>query len=414
MTGRCVSRHWGAGFTVLAATVAFGAPIVSSCGKKTFLDTSRATNDGESNAGRPYAAPQRSSAAPAASVAPIAASGAPAASLAPLAAAASASGAPASAGGPRLLVTNEDSGDVTIIDLVREEVVAKVPIGKRPRGIRVSPDGRSVFVALSGSVKGGPNVDESKLPPGDRAADGIGVIDIASWKVVRVLQSGQDPEHFDVARDGKRIFVSNEETGEASSVDVPTGEVTGHIKVGGEPEGVTLRPDDKVFYVTSEEGNAVAAVDIEQSMVVATIETGARPRSVVFTPDGKSAFVACETGAQVTVIDAVNHRRRADIKIDAPGARPMGTAISRDGKTVYVSNGRGGSVSLIDVATEKVVHTIPKVGTRPWGIAVSADGRKLYTANGPSNDVSIIDLATKTVKKRIAAGQSPWGVALTK
>ena len=110
----------------------------------------------------------------------------------------------------------------------------------------------------------------------------------------------------------------------------------------------------------------------------------------------------------------MKHRRRTNIKIDAPGARPMGTAISVDGKTVHVSNGRGGSVSVIDVATEKLTDTIANVGTRPWGIAVSSDGQKLYTANGPSNDVSVIDLATKTVVKRIPAGQSPWGVAVTK
>jgi YVTN family beta-propeller protein len=325
--------------------------------------------------------------------------------------AASGGGVSLSAG--RLLVTNEDSGDITIIDLARGEVAAKVPVGKRPRGIRVSTDEKLVFVALSGSPKSGPNMDESKLPPADRAADGIGVLDTSQWKLMRVLKSGQDPEHFDISRDGKTIFVSNEETGEASSVDISTGEVTGRMKVGDEPEGVTLRPDGKVVYVTSEVGNQIAAVDVESRKVVATIETGPRPRSVVFTPDGKTAFVACETGAEVSVVDAVKHRLRGHIKIDAPGARPMGTAISQDGKTVYVSNGRGGSVSLIDVGTEKVADTIANVGTRPWGIAISSDGRRLYTANGPSNDVSIIDLVSKTVVKRIAAGQSPWGVALT-
>jgi YVTN family beta-propeller protein len=325
-----------------------------------------------------------------------------------------ASGAGVSSSAGRLLVTNEDSGDITIIDLSRGEVAAKVPVGKRPRGIRVSTDEKLVFVALSGSPKSGPDTDESKLPPADRAADGIGVLDTSQWKLMRVLKSGQDPEHFDISRDGKTIFVSNEETGEASSVDISTGEVTGRMKVGDEPEGVTLRPDGKVVYVTSEVGNQIAAVDVESRKVVATIETGPRPRSVVFTPDGKTAFVACETGAEVSVVDAVNHRLRGHIKIDAPGARPMGTAISQDGKTVYVSNGRGGSVSLIDVSTEKVADTIANVGTRPWGIAISSDGRRLYTANGPSNDVSIIDLVSKTVVKRIAAGQSPWGVALTR
>src|SRR5258708_29306334 len=63
----------------------------------------------------------------------------------------------------RLLVSNEDSGDVSIIDVAREEVTATVPVGKRPRGIKLSPDHKNVFVALSGSAKAGPGVDESKL-----------------------------------------------------------------------------------------------------------------------------------------------------------------------------------------------------------------------------------------------------------
>ena len=73
-----------------------------------------------------------------------------------------------------------------------------------------------LLVALSGSPIAGPGVDESKLPPADRAADGIGVVDLATRKVVRTLTSGQDPEAFDLSPDGKTLYVSNEETAEMS------------------------------------------------------------------------------------------------------------------------------------------------------------------------------------------------------
>ena len=39
--------------------------------------------------------------------------------------------------------------------------------------MRVSPDGTQLFVALSGSPIGGPNVDESKLPPADNYAKAL-------------------------------------------------------------------------------------------------------------------------------------------------------------------------------------------------------------------------------------------------
>ena len=52
-------------------------------------------------------------------------------------------------------------------------VVERIAVGKRPRGIRLSRDGKQLLVALSGSPIAGPGVDESKLPPPDRAADGV-------------------------------------------------------------------------------------------------------------------------------------------------------------------------------------------------------------------------------------------------
>jgi YVTN family beta-propeller protein len=152
-----------------------------------------------------------------------------------------------------IYVSAEDGGEVAVIDTVRGEVVARIPVGKRPRGVKTSADGKTLYVALSGSPKAGPGVDESKLPPADRNADGIGVVDVAGRKLLRVLKSGQDPESFDLSRDGKLIFVSNEETAEMTVVNLESGQVVKRVPAGKEPEGVTTSPDGHVVYVTSEE-----------------------------------------------------------------------------------------------------------------------------------------------------------------
>ena len=41
-----------------------------------------------------------------------------------------------------VFVSNERSGDVTVIDGATDEVVGTLPVGKRPRGIHATPDGR--------------------------------------------------------------------------------------------------------------------------------------------------------------------------------------------------------------------------------------------------------------------------------
>src|SRR5690606_39229664 len=59
--------------------------------------------------------------------------------------------APLQAGSYRVLVTNERSGDLSVIDGATREVLATLPLGKRPRGLKISPDGKLLYVALSGS-----------------------------------------------------------------------------------------------------------------------------------------------------------------------------------------------------------------------------------------------------------------------
>jgi YVTN family beta-propeller protein len=51
------------------------------------------------------------------------------------------------AGSPQyfVYVSNERSGDVTVIDGTTEAVVATFGVGERPRGIHAAPDGRRLL-----------------------------------------------------------------------------------------------------------------------------------------------------------------------------------------------------------------------------------------------------------------------------
>jgi len=319
-----------------------------------------------------------------------------------------------SARGPLVYVSNEDSNDISIIDSATDRVTGTIFVGKRPRGIRLAPDGRTLFVALSGSPRDPPGARDGGRPPADLAADGVALVDVASEKLVRTIASGRDPECFDFTPDGKFLYVSNEEAAQASVVELATGSIVKTIALDEEPEGVTMKPGGDVVYVTSEAANKVFAIDTKNNGIAATIETGPRPRAVVFTPDGSRGFITEEQGSSLTVVDAKKHRVLSHIKLEGTAHKPMGAVSSADGKTIYVTTGRGGSVLYIDVANHRVAKTIDHVGVRPWGIGVSPDGRKLYTANGPSNDVSVIDVASGEVKKRIGVGSLPWGIAVSR
>ena len=92
-----------------------------------------------------------------------------------------------------MFVTNESGGDISVVDVGAQKVVATIPVGKRPRGIRLSPDGTLLFVALSGSPMAPPGVDEKTLPPADKKADGIGVVSIADLSCCACCRPGPIP-----------------------------------------------------------------------------------------------------------------------------------------------------------------------------------------------------------------------------
>ena len=240
-------------------------------------------------------------------------------------------------GGPAELayVTNEDSRELSVIDVAGDRVVATIQVGTRPRGVKVSPDGRRLYVALSGSPKCPPTMPDAECAKlrVDKSQDGIAEVDLGTRAVTRVLPGGSDPEQFDIGPDGSRLYVANEDAGTASIVDLATGKISATIPVGLEPEGVRLSPDGKTVYVASETDHIVTALDAATGRMIGRVAVDRRPRDLAFTPDGRRYYVTAETGGTVSLVDAATGTVLTVIKL-AAGARPMGVAVSPDGRRV--------------------------------------------------------------------------------
>jgi YVTN family beta-propeller protein len=311
-------------------------------------------------------------------------------------------------------VSNEGSQELTVIDTRTDSAVATIPVGTRPRGVKVSPDGKLVYVALSGSPRCPPKMPDAECEKmvADKSKDGIAEVDATTRKVKRIFPGGSDPETFDLSRDGTRLFISNEDAGTATILDTGSGNIVATIKVGTEPEGVQVHPDGKTVWVTGETAQNITVISTDSGRILGQIHTEKRPRGVAFTPDGLKAYVTCEVGGVVQVVDVRQRKVIATIRPPA-GSLPMGVVAAPDGKRVYFSTGRGGKVMAVDVATNKIVGGVD-VGKRPWGIALSGDASKLYSANGPSNDVAVVATDSMKLIKTIPAGQLPWGVAVAK
>ena len=299
-----------------------------------------------------------------------------------------------------LYVTNERAGTVQVIDTKIDRVVMRAAVGNRPRGLAISPDGKRLYVATSW-WRGRPHT----------GPEAVIALDAATLKVVRKYTTGgTDPECVAVSPDGTRLYLSNEEAGTASIVDVGTGARRATLIVGTEPEGVTASPDGRWVYVTAETSNVLTVIDARAEKTAANILVDSRPRAMIFARDAARGWASAEIGGTVLEIDAKKHRLLRRVKL-ASGDKPVGLALSPDEKTLYVATGRGNGVVAIDTKTARILTRTP-TGSRVWGIAIAPDGRKLYAANSLSNTVSVIDTKTHKVIATIPTDDGPWALAV--
>jgi YVTN family beta-propeller protein len=316
----------------------------------------------------------------------------------------------------RAYVSNEDGETVSVLDTAKNEVIATIPVGKRPRGLKLNRDGSLLYVAVSGLPKCPPSVPDEECAKlkRDLTADGIATIDTGTLKVTGLLKSGSDPEQFDLSRDGKRLFISNEDSAQASVLNTVTGAIIATIPIGHEPEGVRVSPNGQWVIVTSETDSTISIVDAGSLKVLKTAKVGMRPRDVAFTPDSKAVYVSGEGDASLSRVEIPAGEPVTRVVEFRKEARPMGVVFDAARRRIYVSTGRGGTIAVVEQqgAAGKLIKEIP-VGARPWGIALSRDGRRLYTANGSSNDVTVVDTSSLSVLTKVPVGKGPWGVVIS-
>lgn len=84
--------------------------------------------------------------------------------------------------GRRVLVSDLGGGELVVIDAKRRTETARLKLGRSPTGILIEPKGRHAFVAVSGE-------------------NHIAVVDLATLKVSRTIETGNGPDGMALVRD---------------------------------------------------------------------------------------------------------------------------------------------------------------------------------------------------------------------
>nr|WP_305098020.1 PQQ-dependent catabolism-associated beta-propeller protein [Croceibacterium sp. D39] len=282
---------------------------------------------------------------------------------------------------------------VHVLDGASGEVEGALQTGERPRGLALSPDGKTLYVAASESNR-------------------IEAWDSHSLRKLRELGSGSDPERIAVSPDGATIYAANEDKSAVSFIDVASGKVVREVRVGPEPEGIGVSPDGKLLIATSEVASVAHFIDVASAKVTDNLPVGSRPREVLFLKGGREAWVSSEQRGTIAVFDTASREMKRTIDLaaafpDLENPQAVELELTRDGKRAFVAMGRGDRVAEIDPVSYRVVRSFP-TGHRTWGIALSPDDARLYAVSGLSGTATIIDLEKDKVAHTVTLGGKPW------
>ena len=138
---------------------------------------------------------------------------------------------------------------------------AEFPEGSRPWMLRVSPDGREVWVQTAG----GSNV----------------LLDSQSLETLYTEELGEQPVTVAFSPDGRYNFVTHFADDWVAVVDPKSGKLVKRLEVGQNGANVSFRPDGRFGYVAVTGENAVAVVEMESLEVETRLTVGEEPMGLI-------------------------------------------------------------------------------------------------------------------------------------
>ena len=306
---------------------------------------------------------------------------------------------------------NEGEDSISRIDLATGRVTT-MPVPVTPHNLQISRDGRRLFVvgSMAGQMKMAAAGAAHAAPtqPGGLLILDAAAANAASATLVTV---GRAPAHVVVGARGDRAYVSNAADDAVGVVDVASGRVVSSIPTAASPHGLRMSPDGREIYVAGTKGNAVSVIDVATSREVTRIPVGKAPVQVGFTPDGTRVYVSLRDDNAVAVVDTRTQRLVTTIAV---GRSPIQLFATPDGNFMYVANQGterepNNTVSVIDTRLNVVVKTLT-TDRGAHGVVVSDDGSRVYIANSFAGTVSIIDTATQRVIGTVRVGSGPGGI----
>lgn len=303
----------------------------------------------------------------------------------------------------RVFVTSENADSLVVLEGGSTfEVVGKIPVGRFPHNLSVSPDARWLAVA-------------------DRLGNTVSIVDPVEMKAIARVRVGRQPHDLIWHPDGRTLFVGHERDGFIARVEAGTWKLLPPLAVGVPQHDLAIaasRPTELFYSVTnSEQWDHLRVYDLASDKITRIKVQDVH--DVFFTPDESevwttsSGFIDVHSDRMV-ITDPVAKTMKQELRF--AGRYPFhtmkrgrdGAFFPPSGTPMLLSDHGGPALLFLDVPGRRIASAT-KLGAQPFHTTYDPLGDRLLVTSNVAGEVAVIDLATREVRQRIAVA-APHGI----
>lgn len=292
---------------------------------------------------------------------------------------------------PPVFVLNSLDANISVIDPVSWTEIKRMPAGKEPHHLYLTPDEKSLIIA-------------------NALSDSLMFVDPITATVQRTVTGILDPYQLRFSPDMKWFVTA---ANRLNHVDIYRWDgsnlaLSKRIATSKTPSHLWIDSTSRTIYATMQDSDELVAIDLATQTLKWRQPTGSLPADVFGTPDDKFLLIGLTGGEGVEIYDVTGAAPKL-VKLLKTGKGAHSFRGLGDKRHVFVSNRVANTISKIDYQTMSVVENYP-APSGPDDMEVTPDGRFIYVASRWAKKLTVIDTQSRTVVRQINVGKSPHGV----
>jgi DNA-binding beta-propeller fold protein YncE len=196
---------------------------------------------------------------------------------------------------------------IAVIDIGSGQIMRKVPTGKFPCDLHFTPDGRYAYTP-------------------ERDQDTVSMFDTRDWSLVKTVNfpAGSQPYMLRVSPDGKEVWVQTGKVDTNVVLNADDLSTLATLQTGKGPVTNAWSVDGRYSVVSNSADTFASVFDAKTYTEVARLMVGQGSSNIGFTRDGTTGFMSITGGNSVAVIDMSKLNVVSQLKA---GTQPQGLIV---------------------------------------------------------------------------------------